>query len=89
MDRAIEIASRGWLGSAVSILTFGYFGDTVAQGKACAHLSMAIPGGTLSMLTPGGELAMVLPGGAMSMATPGGEIDLTTPGGTITIEDCD
>jgi hypothetical protein len=73
MSRARRIFSRGWLDSALSVLTLGYYPFTaeIAAGLLCGTLEMAIPGGDVSLLSPGGFLALV------------------SPGGTIEIEDCE
>jgi hypothetical protein len=65
MDRARSIATGGWLGSALSAATFGYFGLEPAPtiiGKVClSAITMTIPGATLALSLPGATVAMTAP----------------------------
>lgn len=91
MERADKIASRGWLGSAISILTFGYFdgeSPVLVQGRMCVSLSMLIPGGAMAIDAPGGMMAITAPHITMAMSITGGNMSIATPGGTISIEAC-
>jgi len=66
MDRSRSIQSGGWLGSATSALTFGYFGLGPAPtiiGKVCmGAITMTIPGATLALATTGATLALATTG---------------------------
>lgn len=54
MSRFKRIASRGWLGNALSVLTYGYFPyRDVAIGTICI--------GAILMTTPSASVSMAIP----------------------------
>jgi hypothetical protein len=70
VNRATSILTHGWLGNAVNVFTFGYFGTLGAApaivGKVClSAITMTIPGATLALFLPGATVAMTAPSAAI------------------------
>ena len=91
MNRFRRITSRGWLGNALSVLTFGYFPyRDVAIGKVCVGtILMSIPGAAFAYAVPSASASMSIPGATFAMITPSASVSMTMPNTLIEFEDCD
>jgi len=91
MNRFKRIASRGWLGKALNVLTFGYFPyRDVAIGKVCVGtILMSIPGAAFAIAAPSASASMSIPGVTFAIATPSVFVSMALPGTLIEFEDCE
>jgi len=91
MNRFKRIASRGWLGKALSVLTFGYFPyRDVAIGKVCVGaILMSIPSAAFAISAPSASASMSIPGMTFAMVTPSVSVSMTMPNTLIEFEDCE
>jgi len=91
MNRFKRIASRGWLGNALSVLTFGYFPyRDVAIGKVCVGtILMSIPGATFAIAVPSASADMAIPGVTFAMVMPSVSVSMAMPNTLIEFEDCE
>jgi len=96
MNRFRRIASRGWLGKALSVLTFGYFPysdvaiDKVYVGKVCVGtILMSLPSAAFAIATPSASASMAIPGATFAMTTPSASVSMAMPNTLIEFEDCE
>lgn len=89
MNRFKQIVSRGWLGNALSVFTFGYYPTISIQGRLCAVISMSIPGASFAMSTPSASFDLSAPSASFVLSAPSATVSISTPGATIEMEDCD
>jgi len=91
MNRFKRIASRGWLGNALSVLTFGYFPyRDVAIGKVCiGTILMSLPSAAFAMAVPSASVSMSIPGVTFAMTTPSTPMSMSMPNALIEFEDCE
>lgn len=68
MNRATRILSRGWLSTAVSVETFGYYlTSPIYNGLVCASVSLSVPGATLALTTPSATIALRVPSATIDL----------------------
>jgi len=91
MNRFKRIASRGWLGNALSVLTVGYFPyRDVAIGKVyVGTILMSIPGAAFAYAVPSASASMSIPSAMFAIATPSVSVSMTMPNTLIEFEDCE
>jgi len=91
MNRFKRIASRGWLGNALSVLTFGYFPyRDVATGKVCiGTILVSLPSAAFAIAMPSVSASMAIPGVTFAMTTPSVFVSMALPGTLIEFEDCE
>lgn len=68
MNRAVRIATRGYLSTAVSVATFGYYlTSPIYNGLVCASIDLTIPGATLALTTPSATIALTKPSATLDL----------------------